>query len=277
MKKVKSYSNTVFFATILFTVFASNISYSQNTQDGDYPVNAIPGKCYAKCYLPDQYEMQATQVIDKPSSYRYVNIPAVFENVVDTILVKPATTKYELVPAVFEEVIDTILVSGPTTRWVKGKADPSCLSDNPENCKVMCLENVPAEYHYQKRKKIASPAYTKSIEIPAEYKYVSRTVMKTPAAKQAIEVPATFRTINQNVLVRKGGFSEWKEILCASKINEEKILQIQQALRAKGYNPGAVDNVMGAQTKAALLQFQKDKHLPEGNLNIETLVALGIQ
>jgi peptidoglycan hydrolase-like protein with peptidoglycan-binding domain len=35
-------------------------------------------------------------------------------------------------------------------------------------------------------------------------------------------------------------------------------------------------NVMGERTKTALARFQKDKGLPTGNLDIETLKALGI-
>ncbi|MEY2830287.1 MAG: hypothetical protein RIQ33_2145 [Bacteroidota bacterium] len=255
-------------------IFAQNPT--TNPADGDYPANALPGRCYAKCYLPDQFEMQATQVVDKPASVRFINIPAVYETVVDTIMVKDKSIKYEIVQAVYGEISDTIQLSSATTRWVKGKADPSCLSDNPDNCRVMCLEIVPAQFKVQSRKIVASPAYTKSIEIPAEYKYVQRTVLKTPATRQEIEVPATFKTINQNVLIKKGSFGEWREILCASKITEAKILQIQQALTARGYNPGPVDNVFGGQTKAAIIQFQKDNHLPEGNLNMETLSALGL-
>ena len=34
--------------------------------------------------------------------------------------------------------------------------------------------------------------------------------------------------------------------------------------------------VMGPQTKAALAKFQKDKGLPVGNLNMETMKALGV-
>jgi hypothetical protein len=34
---------------------------------------------------------------------------------------------------------------------------------------------------------------------------------------------------------------------------------------------------MGSKTKAALTKFQQDKGLPVGNLNIETLKALGVQ
>jgi hypothetical protein len=33
---------------------------------------------------------------------------------------------------------------------------------------------------------------------------------------------------------------------------------------------------MGGKTKQALIKFQQDKGLPVGNLNIETLKALGV-
>ena len=37
------------------------------------------------------------------------------------------------------------------------------------------------------------------------------------------------------------------------------------------------DNVMGASTKTALVKFQRDNGLPVGQLDFETLKALGIQ
>jgi len=48
-------------------------------------------------------------------------------------------------------------------------------------------------------------------------------------------------------------------------------------LNARGYNVGAADNQMGAKTKAALVKFQKDNGLPIGNLDYETLKALGVK
>jgi peptidoglycan hydrolase-like protein with peptidoglycan-binding domain len=45
----------------------------------------------------------------------------------------------------------------------------------------------------------------------------------------------------------------------------------------KGYDPGPIDDIIGARTKAAILQFQKDNNLATGNaLSLETLKALGV-
>ena len=55
-----------------------------------------------------------------------------------------------------------------------------------------------------------------------------------------------------------------------------KIAQIQCCLREKGYDPGETDNTLNAKTRQALARFQKDHHLPEGDLSIETMRALGV-
>lgn len=53
------------------------------------------------------------------------------------------------------------------------------------------------------------------------------------------------------------------------------VKNIQNALRAKGYNPGNTDGVMGTRTISALNAFQKAKRLPRG-LNARTFKALGV-
>ncbi|MEL6865256.1 MAG: peptidoglycan-binding domain-containing protein, partial [Bacteroidota bacterium] len=47
--------------------------------------------------------------------------------------------------------------------------------------------------------------------------------------------------------------------------------------KERGYDPGPTDNILGSRTKAALTKFQKDNSLPVGQLDMETLKALGIR
>jgi len=114
------------------------------------------------------------------------------------------------------------------------------------------------------------------IEIPAEYGSTSRRVVKAPASTRTIEVPAEYATVTRRNLVKKGGFTEWREVLCGDKVTGYTIRQIQSALNAKGYDAGAADNVLGVRTKAALTKFQKDNNLPVGQLDMQTLKALGV-
>ena len=77
--------------------------------------------------------------------------------------------------------------------------------------------------------------------------------------------------------MKAGGLTDWREVLSHERRTGYTIRQIQAALKERGYDPGPVDNEMGARTKVALASFQKDKGLPVGNLDFETLKALGIQ
>ena len=55
------------------------------------------------------------------------------------------------------------------------------------------------------------------------------------------------------------------------------IMRVQAALYARGYDPGAIDGVMGMQTKAALASFQAAHGLPAtGTMTTPTLNALGV-
>ena len=78
------------------------------------------------------------------------------------------------------------------------------------------------------------------------------------------------------VLVTNTRPGDWVEVLCPADVTSYTIREIQRALSAKGYDPGPIDNVLGAQTKSALQQFQRDYGLPVGQLDLQTLAALGI-
>lgn len=59
--------------------------------------------------------------------------------------------------------------------------------------------------------------------------------------------------------------------------NEQVYLQMQEILTKYGYYKGAIDGKMTPELKEALLQYQLKNDLPKGNVNIQTLRALGIK
>lgn len=241
------------------------------------PPNAEPGKCYARCFIADQFEFKEEMVIDKPVSYRTQTIPAKYRTVFDTVTTRAASIRYVEVPAVYENITEEIMVSPASEKWVKSTADAGCLSANPADCQVMCLQQVPSVYKKVTRRVMKSPSYKNEVPVPSEYKIVSRQVVDVPAQQVQIEIPATYKKMVRKELAKKGGYSEWREILCSQNLTVQRILSIQQALKAAGYNPGPLDNVFGSQTKTALVKYQQDKGLPIGNLNMETLRSLGVE
>ena len=404
------------FVCLSFSLFAQTPT--------DLPPNAEPGKCYAKCIIPDEYETVTEQVLVKAASQRVETVPAAYETVTEQVMVKPeskrmipvpaeyetvteqvmvkpeskrlipvpaeyetvteqvmvkaeskrlipvpaeyetvteqyvvkeASTRIERVPAKYTTESERIEVRPASTKWVKRKADRNCLSADPNDCLVWCLVEVPAEYRtvtkqvrvgcesgwtdngddcvrtvevpeeFGNRTKrviktpassreevipaeyttitkrvVKTPATTREEIIPAEYKTVTKRVVKTPAtvreevipaeyntvtmrklktaaATNAIEIPAEYATITKTRLVKKGGFTEWREVLCNDAVTQYTVRQIQEALRSRGYDPGPIDDIMGVLTKKALTKYQKDQGLPVGQLDFETLKSLGIR
>ena len=241
------------------------------------PPNAEVGKCYARCFVADKFDFKEEMVVDKPLTHKTQTIPATYKTVYDTVITKASYVRTDEIAAEYETITEDIMVSPATQKWVKGVANAGCLSANPADCQVMCLQQVPAVYKKVARKVVKTPAYKQDITVPAEVKIVARQVVDQPARQEQIEIPATYKKVIRKVLVRKGGYSEWKEILCGDKLTASKIIAIQQALKDKGYDPGPLDDVFGSQTKAALIKYQRDKNLPEGNLNMETLKSLGVE
>ncbi len=280
------------------------------------------GKCYAKCRIPDCVVKLTTTVLVKEEQVKKVTVPAEYGTVTEQVLVKEASTKIITKPAEYENISEQVLVKEASTKittkparyatetervmtspaygkWIKKRKGPTCFSENPDDCYIMCWEEMPAQYKTVSKQVLAEPAREEVIEIPAEYKTVTRRVLKTPAREEVIEIPAEYKTITKTVLqtparveetvipaeyktieydhVADGGkFTRWTEILCAGDMTNSRIRNVQQALSDKGFNPGPIDGVMGGQTKAALQQYQEANKLPIGNLNIETLDALGI-
>lgn len=243
----------------------------------DVPPNAEPGKCYARCLVEDSYNYVEETVVDQPKMIQKMRLPALYKTVYDTIVVTPATTKSYNIPAEYEYVQEQVMVTPTTSKWIKGKADAGCLSSNPEDCQVMCLVEVPAVYKTIEKKILKNQAYSREETIPMQYKIVAKEVVVEESKLVDIVTPATYKTIQKRVLSNEGGYQVWREILCGDDLTADKISQIQKALKDNGYNPGPIDDVFGPQTKAALMQYQQDKNLPIGNLNFETLNALGVK
>ena len=149
---------------------------------------------------------------------------------------------------------------------------------------------------------IVSSASEDVVEVPATYKTIKVKVIKEPARTETIIIPEVTKTFTKQVrigsdclgdvvnstpdqyttvtekrLVSTGGYTDWVEILCAADTSDEVIRQVQKALKVKGYSVGSADGIMGIKTRSMLMQYQKDNGLPQGNLNIETLRALGVK
>ena len=249
--------------------------------------------------VPAQYETATETIMIKEASSKYKTVPATFKTVTEEVMVEPEKVTIRTIPAKYRTESRQVLESPARGEWVRKKKSPSCFSQNPDDCYVACYEEIPAKYRTETYQVLDTPAQTVEDRKPAKYKTVSKQVIATPARVEEIPVEAQYKTITKKVLVSpestrqetipaeytsisekrlvsEGGFTVWTEILCAERQTNSKVSSVQRALAAAGYNPGPIDGVMGLKTQTALKQYQQDKGLPMGNLNLETLNSLGV-
>ena len=249
--------------------------------------------------VPASFESKTETILVKEGRTDYKVIPATYRTVTEKVMIRPDQKRVRTIPAKYRTETRSVLVSEARGQWVKKKKDPNCFSDNPEDCYIACYEEVPAKYRTEKYQVLDQAATTTEDIIPAKYQTVTRRVInqssrvvevpvapvykdipvKSLLSSESVTeevIPAVYRTVNERRLVKKGGYSVWTEILCASQTSSSTVRNVQTALKDKGYNVGLIDGIMGVQTQTALKQFQTDNGLPIGNLNLETLKALGI-
>ena len=202
---------------LLILIFKISLVIAQPT---DSPSPKKEGKCYAKCLI--------TGIVEKVEE-KFIPIYT------------GTDTKQDFVEK------QKIVISEATTKWVKRKADKNCLSDDPNDCLVWCLVEVPAEIF--KGYVVTDTSLTKDYRL---------------------------ESISKKEIIKGGGYTEWKEVLCEHKITPDLVRDLKNALQEAGYDPGPIDGIFKTKIKIALTKYQKDNILPVGNLNIATMKALGI-
>ncbi len=247
--------------------------------------------------IPAKYKTVKKRLLVKEASEKLKVIPAKYKWVEERVLVKPAGEKIVTVPAKYETITEKVLDKPAHTVWKKGTGPIQRIDE--ATGEIMCLVEVPATYKTVTRKVLKTPATTKTIqtpavyktvkkrvvaepehtvkvEIPAQYKTITVTELVTPAQTKAIEIPAVYSTVTRQEKI-SDGHMEWRSILCQTNMTRDRVAQIQRALKAKGFNPGPIDGVIGSQTVAAINAFQRKNNLPvDKYLNIATVKALGV-
>ncbi len=247
--------------------------------------------------IPAKYQRVKKRVLVKEASEKLKVIPAKYKWVEERVLVKPAEERIVTVPATYETVTEKVLDKPAHTVWKKGTGpiqridqttgEIMCLVEVPATYKTVTRKvlktpattktvQIPAVYKTVKKRVVAEPEHTVRVEIPAQYKTITVTELVTPPQTQAIEIPAVYSTVTRQEKIADGHM-EWRSILCQTNMTRDRIADIQRALKAKGFDPGPIDGVIGSGTMAAVNAFQRKNNLPvDKYLNIATVKALGV-
>ncbi|MCH9675350.1 MAG: peptidoglycan-binding protein, partial [Gammaproteobacteria bacterium] len=172
-------------AAIGCTVFLGAMNV--NADEGLLPPNAKAGECYARVFVPANYDKRTEQVLVQPESetvqytkpkYDWVTervlvqeaydvlkvVPAEFKWVEERVLVKEATEELRHVPAEYDTVEERILITPSYTTWKKGRGLIERIDE--ATGEIMCRVEVPAEYKTVKKRVQKTPPRTNKVPVP---------------------------------------------------------------------------------------------------------------
>jgi outer membrane protein OmpA-like peptidoglycan-associated protein len=208
---------------LLLAVLSCNIVLSQDYLDKQ-PENPEPGKCYAKCVTPDEFEEETIVVESIPSYNKLEIVPAVYKTVLSKVILKPSTKKFINVPAIYKTVVDTVWTKEPYHKitiedaefefidkevevlasresWVAGEKDPDCPSIDPNDCRIFHYRKDPPVTRNIPVSKVKTAASTQKTKIRGNYKLVKRNVEVSPATTVFETIPAITEQISRKVVV----------------------------------------------------------------------------
>jgi hypothetical protein len=192
------------------------------TSDSVMPPNAVPGHCYARLVIPEEYETQMQQVMVspelsklevEPAKYEMVTeevlvseeweelvvVPATYKTVTEEVLIKEASTKLVKLPAEYETVEEKIVIRPAYSTWKKGNGPIEKIDE--ATGEIMCLVEVPEESKIVTKTILVKPERTEEVVIPAEYKTVEKQVVDVPAHTTSIIHPAVYETVEIEKMV----------------------------------------------------------------------------
>jgi hypothetical protein len=201
---------TIFFLLMRIICSAQN----ENSQKQD-----IDSKCFSKCNLATDF------VSDK--DYKIALFTGTNPEGID---------------------LDTVEFMGlPSLKWVKKGVDRNCVSNDPEDCLIWCLIEVP---------------------IQVDTIYLLRDIKQTNQFY--------LRDLNDYFEINKSEIVLWIQSICPEKVNQKFINSLAKSLTKKGYAPlnWKENDPFTPELMDVLIQFQKDKKLPIGEFDIKTLRKL---
>jgi murein L,D-transpeptidase YcbB/YkuD len=228
-------------------------TWKPGTSSNIQKIDEATGQIMCLVEVPAEYQTVTRQVVKTPASVRYEDIPAEYQTVKKTTLKSPASTRTVQIPAEYGE------------REVKKLVKPA----------TTVKKVVPVNYE-REIMTMVQPATEKRIAIPAEYAEREVTKLVAPAREVRVPIPAEYADVPQEVMVCPVQ-EYWTQVLCDVNATPTKVTEIQDALKAAGFDPGSSNGKMDAATMKAVADFQKAKGLAQdGYINIETVKALGV-
>lgn len=235
---------------------------------------AKPGTCWTRVYIPPEYDTYTERVIVEEASKRVTVTEPEYKMVTRRVMVQEASKVTTVVPAQYETRTERVMVEPAHTVWKPGRGAIERV--NPKTGQIMCLVTVPAEYKTITKRVMVQQPHVVTKKIPAEYKTIRVKKMVQPPETVVHKMPAEYGSVTKRRLVDDGSM-EWRRVVCKTNATHELVAQIQRALQQAGFDPGAIDGVIGPNTLQAVSNYQDAHGLANGGITIKTVKSLGVE
>ena len=237
-------------------------------------LDGATGEIMCLVKIPPKYKIIKKKVVKTPATTKVVEIPAVSKTIKVKKLVSAAKTETITIPEVKSTIQKKVLDTKPAFSWIRvGESVEKGLGYTGHK---ICLVASDAKSQKVTKTVLDVPATTKEIVIEPTYKMIKVKKLVEEAKEIKTPIEAVYKMINKKEKASEAHQS-WERILCQTNMNKSVILKIQNALKAKEYNPGKIDGVLGRDTRLALDKYQRDNSLATGGITYETLKSLNIE
>lgn len=262
------------------------------------PINVIVEEARNKIQVtPADIRRGFRQVVTAEGVRSYRIEPPTYRLVQEQVMVKPELTTFDVIPAKYENRQVEVVVTPAKTVLEPCNAGGVSFS-RTSAAQAFCAKEIPAVTETVTQRVVIQEEQTNVRFEPAVYETVTRRVVDRPARAVEIMTEEIVDTIPVHELVSQAQ-TEIIEIpavtkemqltqfdgpprivslqaLCNADLTDQIVKDLQNSLRANGYNPGPVDGKLGHMTISALEQFQAENGLGVGALTLESLDALSV-
>lgn len=235
-------------------------------------IDNATGEIMCLVEVPAKYKTIEKKVLKTAATSKKIEIPAEYKMVKVKKIKNTAGEKREPIQAEYQTIKKRVKVADAKIGWHLAGTS----GEGKATGKTLCLSEVPARYETVTKQVLKSEATVKKVEVPATFKTVRMRKLVSPAKENRIKIPAKYEILPKRTKVSDAR-QEWRPVLCETNTTKDLVLQIQNALKTAGFNPGQIDGVLGRDTMTAVDAYQRKHNLAHGGLTLQTLEKLGIK
>ena len=251
-------------------------------------------------WVPAVSQWTSRRVLVRAASTETTRIPALYRTEVSYTFEAGPTRMVSRAPT-YRRVVERVMVSPARVEWRRGRGalgyggEPGAEAAHPTG-EVLCRVRVPARYaervrlvqtspgcscqvegppirHRVERQVLVRPERTVEHTRPALYRTVRECRIVQPGHAVTVTVPALYRTVTHVHRTERAG---WSPVVCPTGLAPWAMARMQSSLNARGYDAGPEDGQARPQTMDALGRWQRDNHLPQGQITQESARRLGV-